>query len=70
MKRLEIYDLAADLQGLLHAADAIAYEAKNCPNAMHGLQAIINQSIRLAGAILDDAEAAHEAEARAEVGAT
>lgn len=70
MSKLDAYDRAADLVGLLHAADAIAYDARNCPNAMHGLQAIINQSIRLAGAILDDAEASHDAEERAEVGAT
>lgn len=67
MTRLEIYDRAADLVGLLQAADAIAYEARDCPKVMHGLQAIINQSIRLAQDVLDDAEAQQEAEARAQL---
>ncbi len=63
------YDRAADLVGLLEAANCIAYEARDCPKAMHGLQAIINVSIRLAGEVLSDAEAAHDAKLRADVDA-
>ena len=67
MSKVNSYDRACDLSGLLKAADTIAYEARTSDYAFSGLVSILSVAVRLSDEVCSDAEKAHDAQVRAHV---
>lgn len=58
MAEMTNWDRAADLLGLIHAASFLADDARNYPDAQHGLSAVLNVAQRYAEEICTEAEIA------------
>lgn len=69
MTHQNAWDRASDLYGLIKAASFLADDARNNPDAQHGLTAVLNVAQDLAGEVCNDAETAHDAQLRADVDA-